>query len=210
MNKKEFKKAVYDLAKFNATLTKGYKTELSHKDVEGYKYKDETLKKLVEIAINKKYPVFYDGRSNVIYFYFGQIQISFHTTSHFALLKSYGLNHTPIEWDGIKNSYKYSEKQYIQLREQRKKELKTRLINLKVNEMELLGMSYWYLEKLRLEYKKSKRKKEKKDIEEEINYILKQDTYGLYKYFRFREGFISLCHELTIMYSDDYIHNFSL
>lgn len=71
MKAQNFKKAVYGLAKFNPLLTKGYGKEWKQSDYDGYTKKNKELNKLVNVAVQKKYPVFYDGRTNVIYFIFG-------------------------------------------------------------------------------------------------------------------------------------------
>lgn len=50
MKLEEFKKEVYDLAKFNASLTKGYGRVWKSADYDGYTYKNKKLKKLVDVA----------------------------------------------------------------------------------------------------------------------------------------------------------------
>lgn len=210
MKIQDFKKEVYELAKFNSTLTKGYGKEWKESDYDGYTKKNKELKKLVNVAKQKKYPVFYDGRTNVIYFIFGKVQISFHTGGGFLNSENFGLPHTSVEWDGVKEAYKYSEKEYIKLKNYRKKELQKRINTRTKKENELLEFVKNYINGLNQKFKRARTEKTKSEISKEINLLSKKSTYGLYEYFRHFEGAKEICKELTPMYFDSYIATFSV
>ena len=206
MTHQDFKKVVYELAKFNSTLTKGYRKEWKQSDYDGYAKKNKELGKLVDVAKKNKYPVFYDGRSNVVYFIFGEVQISFHTGGGFLNSENFGLPSTPIEWDGVKEAFKYSEREYIKLKNYRKKELQKRIALKVKKENELLDFVRNYINELNKELKRARTEKTKSEISKEINSLSKKTTYGLYEYFRYSE----ICKELTPMYFDSYISTYSV
>jgi len=210
MTHQDFKKVVYELAKFNSTLTKGYRKEWKQSDYDGYAKKNKELGKLVDVAKKNKYPVFYDGRSNVVYFIFGEVQISFHTGGGFLNSENFGLPSTPIEWDGVKEAFKYSEREYIKLKNYRKKELQKRIALKVKKENELLDFVRNYINELNKKLKRARTEKTKSEISKEINSLSKKTTYGLYEYFRYFEGAKEICKELTPMYFDSYISTYSV
>lgn len=210
MKLQDFKKAVYELAKFNSLLTKGYRKEWKESDYDGYTKKNKELNKLVNIAKQKKYPIFYDGRTNVIYFIFGEVQISFHMGGGFLNSENFGLPHTPIQWDGVKEAFKYSEKEYLKLKNYRKKELQKRINARTKKENELLQFVVKYIDGLNQKLKRARTEKTKSEISKEINLLSKESTYGLYEYFRHNEVAKEICKELTPMYFDSYIATFSV
>lgn len=206
MKIQDFKRAVYSLAKFNSTLTKGYRKEWKQSDYDGYAKKNKELGKLVDVAKKNKYPVFYDGRSNVVYFIFGEVQISFHTGGGFLKSENFGLPSTPIEWDGVKDAFKYSEKEYLKLKNYRKKELQKRIALKAKKENELIEFVRNYISELNKKLKRARTEKTKSEISKEINSLSKKTNYELFEYFRYKE----ICKELAPMYLDSYIYTFSV
>jgi len=209
-NKENFKKAVYELAKFNSTLTKGYRKIWKESDYDGYSKKNKELKKLVKVAKAKNYPIFYDGRHNVVYFLFNLVQISFHTGGGFTNAENFGLSHTRVEWDGVTKAHEYSEKEYLQLKEKRKKELQKRIVAKTKKENELIKFAKNHIDSLNTKRNRARTEKTKTEITKEIEIISSESMYGLYLYFRFSEGAKEICKDLTPMYFDSYIESYSV
>ena len=206
----DFKKAVYELARFNSTLTKGYRNEWKSTDYDGYTKKNNELKRLVEIAKKENYPVFYDGRTKVVYFIFNKVQISFHVGSNLFHSDNLGLPNTKIEWDGVKNAYKYTKKKYLELKEKRKRELQKRIAFKNKKEDELIIFARNYIRELEQKLKRVRTEKSINDIVDEINKISEKSTYGLYEYFRYWSNAKDICRELSPMYFDSYIVTYSV
>lgn len=214
MELNEFKKAVYELAEFNGKLTKGYKNIWKSADYRGYKYKHERLRELVRIAKQNKYIVYYDARVCVVYFIFGEVQISFHTGSSAFDCESYGLPSTNIEWDGIKNAYKYSESEYLGLKKYRKEELHRRKDLLSKLEKNLNYYVIKYRSMLEQKLKKVRSSSSKSAVVSEIEHIDKMSNSSILKYiiaiYPDDSEFIKLYSELLPMYNDNYIVNFTV
>lgn len=216
MDKKTFKNHVYDLAKFNSELSKGYMVNHSQSDIEGYSRKNIELKKLIDIAIKNNYPVFYDARTNVVYFLFGEIQISFHTGSGLFNKENFGLAHTPIEWDGVKNAFKYSEKEYLELKKERLIEIENRKKNKKKKEIEFVFYLKKYEDFLFKKLKRVRSQKSKEIILTEIRYISNARISTLVDYFSQQPilsnklGVMNVVENLKPMYKDSYITTYTV
>lgn len=206
----EFKVAVYQLAAFNATLTKGYCEQWKDCDYEGYKEKKIKLQALVDTALKSNFPVFYDRRVNVVYFLFGEIQISFHTGGGYVNKESFGLPHTEVKWDGVKNAHTYTEKEYIALKEYRKEELARRMQALKEKENQIKAFADKFLAQLTAKLKRARSERSKNEIQKEIDSIAKMDAYQLSREFRYNEEAKDICNALSSMYCDNYIYTFSV
>jgi len=156
----DYVKRVYDLAKFNANLPKGYGLTLSDESRENYNKKNKEIEKLVKIALENNYEVYYNEKQKVIYFIIDNIQISFHTRGN-----NFGLPHTNIFWDGVKNSYKYKKNRYDALKQKR--------LDIILPKMELL-------EKKEKEFIE-KGKKQLEIWEEEFNKIPEKEKQAIYR-----------------------------
>lgn len=203
MKIQDFKKEVIALAELNSSLTKGYGREWKPSDYDGYENKNKLLKELVNKAKENKFPVLYDKVSSVVYFIFGKIkqQISFHTVGD-----SFGLPHTNVDWDGVRNSHKYSESQISKLRLERKKECQKRKVFRAKKESELVDFANNYILMLEVKKKRSKTEKTKTEIDYDILKIKERlnRPYGLYEYFRYVDGAKELCYKLLPTFSDSY------
>lgn len=207
----EYSQELHDLAKFNASLTKGYRTTPTDEDIKGYEYKNKKIKELVEKAISHNFPVFYN--SGVVYFIVGEKQISFHTKG-----ENFGLPNSDIEWDGVTNAHTYSDKDYLILKELRKTIISKRKEVKKEKENQLVSFGQEKIKKLNKALKKSKleptKKKIKSDIEKLQNEMNNPYTkYGLCQILQSEPNpeIISLCNELKYrIYRDDYIVNYML
>ena len=205
MTHTEFKKEVYDLAFFNDTLSKGYRVEKTQNDLDGYVYKSNRLAELVAIAIKNSFPVSYDGREGVVYFFFGEVQISFHIGEMFAPREHCGLHHCEVEWDGVKKAHLYTEAEYVRLREYRKEELTKRKLILAEKEQELKNIVEKEISLMRKNLKRCKKEATIKWYEKEISYLSEASLYSIVT----TRGWISpLCREMERMYRDSYITSF--
>lgn len=210
----EYSNELHDLAKFNASLTKGYRTTLTDDDIKGYDYKNKKIQELVNKAISHKFPVYYDA--GVIYFIVGQKQISFHTKG-----ENFGLPNSSIEWDGVTNAHTYTEKEYAILKELRHTILEKRKENRKQKESELVEFGETKLLELQKKLKRTKLESSRTPIISKIEKLEKAvnaawGKYGLYDILRkemwvnFDPEINSLCNKLTRIYRDDYIVNYML
>ena len=205
MTHEEFKKEVYDLGVFNSTLSKGYRVEKTQQDLDGYAYKSKRLAELIEIALNNSFPVSYDAREGVVYFFFGEIQISFHIGGFFPPMEYCGLYHCEVEWDGVKKAHLYTETEYVALRDRRKEELKKRKLILSEKEQELKKAVEIEISLLRKNLKRCKKEASIKEYEKEISYLSAASCYSIVT----TRGWISpLCQEMECMYRDSYITSF--
>jgi len=156
----DYVKRVYDLAKFNANLPKGYGLTLSDESRENYNKKNKEIEKLVKIALENNYEVYYNEKQKVIYFIIDNIQISFHTRGN-----NYGLPHTNIFWDGVKNSYKYKKNRYDALKQKR---------------LDIISPKIELLEKKEKEFIE-KGKKQLEIWEEKFNKIPEKEKQAIYR-----------------------------
>jgi len=161
----DYVKRVYDLAKFNANLPKGYGLTLSDESRENYNKKNKEIEKLVKIALENNYEVYYNEKQKVIYFIIDNIQISFHTRGN-----SFGLPHTNIFWDGVKNSYKYKKNKYDALKQKRLDIILPKIDLLEKKEKEFIEKGKKQLEIWEKEFDKIP--------EKEKQAIYKNDTRG--------------------------------
>lgn len=212
MNKENFKKAVYELAEFNSNLKKGYRKELSESDLIGYAKKNKELKRLIGIAVEKGYPVYHDKRQQVVYFIFGKVQISFHTGTDYSNQPDFGLKSTSVEWDGVRNAHKYSEKEYVRLKNERKKELARRKAELKKKENQLKKFCDNHVVDLEKILKIVHSDKSKAVVSDKIKKLKTMTMYGLVEYcmYNFDKETKILCMEIKKMYEDSYIHDFAV
>jgi hypothetical protein len=170
MEYNKFKKAIYNLAKFNSTLTKGYGKEWTDRDYIGYKHKNKQLKRLCEIAIKNNYEVY--NSFGIIYFIFGNIQISFHLNSGYVLNEDFDfVPKKNIEWDRIKNAHSYTEKEYIKLKQIVEVEINNRIKYKNTHYTIFVDMIKKHLDILNVKYSKSKSEKNKLKLMEDINVI---------------------------------------
>jgi len=205
----QFKNKVYKLAEFNSQLPKGYGIDLTEQDHANYQHKQETLKQLVSEAKTINFPVLYDRRSNVVYFIFGEVQISFHTCGGYGS-ESFGLEHTCVEWDGVTKAHQYTEAQYIALREQRKAEIERRK-QVKVEfEKTLVKMALSNIKKLQTSLKRARSENRKEDLKREIDKISREMNHGYSLFCRYKHTDIALSEKGHEIYSDSYIYNYTV
>jgi len=205
----QFKTKVYQLAEFNSSLPKGYGIELTEADHANYEYKQKTLKQLIDEAKSINFPVLYDGRSNVVYFIFGEVQISFHTCGGYGS-ESFGLPHTCVEWDGVTKAHQYTEAQYIALREQRKAEIERRKQVKGEFEKTLMKIALANIEKLQASLKRARNENRKEEIKREIDKINREMNHGYSLFERYKytaQGISEKGHEI---YCDSYIYHYTV
>lgn len=205
----QLKNEVYELAAFNAALPKGYGIQLTEQDHKNYQHKQEKLKELVQIAKEINFPVLYDGRSNVVYFIFGEIQISFHTCGGYGS-ESFKLEHTCVEWDGVTKAHQYTEAEYIALRDERKAEIERRKQVKGEFEKTLMKIALANIEKLQASLKRARNENRKEEIKREIDKINREMNHGYSLFCRYKHTDIALSGKGYEIYSDSYIYNYTV
>lgn len=205
----QLKKEVYDLAVFNSSLPKGYCIQLTEQDHKNYQYKQTKLKQLVDTAKKISFPVLYDGRSNVVYFIFGEVQISFHTCGGYTN-ESFGLPHTIVKWDGVTKAHQYTEAEYIALRDQRKIEIEKRKQIKAEFENQLVSIAKAEVEQLKKSLSRAKSEKRIDELTREISKLEKEMKHGYSLFERYKYSVDGLSEKGHEIYCDSYIHHYTV
>lgn len=209
MDNVEYKSRVYRLAEFNCSLSKGYGVKWNVNDCSGYVHKNNEIKELVGYALEFGHEVYLSN--GVVYFVFGIIQISFHVPWFLSCeLRELGLVNSVYEWDGVLCAWKYSESEYLKIKQAKAIELSRR----KAHKSFVIGM---IIEKavaeLAKEESRLKRLKSansinecKKGIDRLAGYIEGGDYMGIAEMFRYsNKDFVVVYDELVLVCRDEYL-----